>query len=503
MLRSLILSALMLLGGVTYAYATPTLTDLDPQAQHFRTVLQDALQHARHNESQAIVDDLRPVVGAPGFEALPAQYQFSGYLLLGAAYSDLQQPTQAWDALKHATTFPQANGEAWRMRFYAAAQLREVDDMVVCIEALGQHFTTTLESLDDDVMGQIQNMIRPTANRDALLMRFYTALHDAHYRAADPTVDNSYRWMDLARLLLDNGETARARQVASEVTAPEEIVGMAVDRRFDPIVQSEPSSFPRLFGEDLARKRAIVQAHPERLEFLNDLIRSLEQLDRNEEALSLADAAIARSSTNQPFSDQTDNLSWTHNNRSYALLALGRLDEAIDEMRTGAQQQEHGQANVSQLINLAEMQMRVGRNQDAVTTLGALDEHQVSGYGWMNAHYVLACAHHRAGEREPAQRELIAMRSRAADSRVIMIGAELCFGNMDDAARTYLTELADPGDRTVALMMMQSFITPRMQTDAGRNFQAAFDALRARSDVRQALDRTGRILNLPVLRGNY
>lgn len=503
MLRSLVLSASMALGLAFLASATPTLTDLDPEAQHFRSVLQGAIQHAESNQPQSVVDDLRPVVGAPGYDSLPSRYQFAGYLMLGGAYYDLHQLPQSWDALKHATSFPEADGQAWRLRFFAAAELHELEDVVACVEALGQHFPATLQGIDPDVIGQIQRMIRSAPTSDVLLMRFYNSLHDAQYRATDPTVDNSYRWMDLARLLLDNGQADRARQVASEVTNADEILAMAVDHRFDGIVADRSSSFAQLYENELARKRAIIRTNPDRLEHLNDLIWLLEQLDRNDEALTLADSAIARSSTSQPFSDQNDYLNWTHNARSYALLALGRNDEAIAEMRIGAHEQEHGQANVSQLINLAEMQMRVGHNSDAIATLGALDDHHVSGYGWMNAHYVLACAHHRAGEQEAAQREIAAMRARTADSTTIMIGTEICFGNSDEAAHLYLADLANPEERGVSLMMMQTFITHHVQTEADRDFQRGFDTLRARSDVSAAIGRYGRLLSLPIRRGNY
>lgn len=505
MWHRLILFSLTTLCTAAFAVAQPSPTSSRIDPEQFRAVLQDSIRRAQSNDAPGVVAELRPLVGAPGYESLPEPFQIAGYILMGSGYYDLRQLPEAWDAFKHATTFPQADGDAWRFRFLAASELHEWDDAVSSTDVLAHRFPSTLESITNDYVGEVSAMMRNAPNRDALLLRFFSALHDAHYHASDPLVDNSYRWTELTRLLLGNGQIERARQVAAEVTDPEELVAMMVDLRFDPVMPSASRSVSLvpLFETDLARKRAIVQTHPDLLEYLNDLIWSLERLDRNQEALSLADAALARASTGKAFDDQNDNLNWTHNDRSYALLALGRNEEAIREMAGGARQLEHGSANVSQLINLAEMQMRVGHNAEAVGTLATLDEHLVSGYGWMNAHYVLACAHHRAGEEEAAQRELMAMRVRSADSKTIMLGTELCFGNMDAAARLYIADLADPGERGTSLMMMQTFVTPRVQTDLDRNLQAAFDALRARPDVAAAFRQYGRILSLPIRRGNY
>ena len=57
--------------------------------------------------------------------------------------------------------------------------------------------------------------------------------------------------------------------------------------------------------------------------------------------------------------------------------------------------------------------------------------------------------------------------------------------------------------RGTALMMVQTFRTPQHETDFDRDFQTAFNRMRARGDVTAAIAQYGRVLSLPIARGNY
>src|SRR5690348_9783907 len=147
MWRRLILSSLATLWMASLAVAQPSPSSARIDAEQFRAVLQDTIRRAQSNDAQGVVTELRPLVGAPGYESLPEPYQIAGYILIGSGYYDLRQLPEAWDAFKHATTFPQADGDAWRFRFFAASELHEWDDAVGSADVLAHRFPSTLESI--------------------------------------------------------------------------------------------------------------------------------------------------------------------------------------------------------------------------------------------------------------------------------------------------------------------------------------------------------------------
>jgi tetratricopeptide (TPR) repeat protein len=329
-------------------------------------------------------------------------------------------------------------------------------------------------------------------------------LHQAPWLPAnEPFNDNSYLWASLTRLHIDRGETAHARRVAQDVQNAGAIARMMIDRRFDGVIERAPAELVSLYEADLGRFRALTAAHPNRLEGVNRLAEALMELDRGEEAVALVDAALARADSRRGFEDQDEHLNWTRNHRAWALLSVGRSREAAEEMARGARLPERGGVNVSQLINLAELYLRLGRNEEAAATLNDLDLAQVSGYGWMNAHYVLACAKQELGAHAEAEAVLAQMRARRGDSKMILRGTELCFDHFDEAARLYIEDLDDAEERERTLLDAQTYIEPRHQTDFQRRMAARWKTLLARADVRAAVERHGRIIAFPVRPQNY
>jgi tetratricopeptide (TPR) repeat protein len=252
--------------------------------------------------------------------------------------------------------------------------------------------------------------------------------------------------------------------------------------------------------------RALSTANPNLLEGVNNLALALIRLDRGEEALALLDAAIERTragTASERFGDQSEHLNWTRNNRAYALLSLGRREDAVAEMRRGARLPESGRVNVSQTFNLANLLLRLGRSQEALETLAEVDLNYSSPYGWMVAHHAIACAQVELGRRAEAEALLVQMRARGSASRTILRETELCFGHIEEAAALYLRDLEDPDERGPALLSAQTFRLPRHQLPFDARMSERWRSVLARADVRAALDRHGRVLALPILETQY
>jgi tetratricopeptide (TPR) repeat protein len=181
---------------------------------------------------------------------------------------------------------------------------------------------------------------------------------------------------------------------------------------------------------------------------------------------------------------------WLMNLRSDALLALGKREEALAELKRARDLDENGGANVSQALNLGELYCRLQRPRDAlgeITRVGS-----TSGYGRMVQAAMEHCADFQLGDSKGAQGALDYMRKHEGDSPLQLLDALLLEGRMDEAASLVEKVLADGYRRGDMLDWMQDTrSTPPLPGDVVqvRNRKA----LIARPDVATALDRVGRI----------
>jgi tetratricopeptide (TPR) repeat protein len=513
------LRAWIVLAALAFGFAaSPVAADITSSAAEQQKVtrasaeaaLIEAVGRARNNDPRGVLSTLSPVIGSPAFATLSEQQRYWGHVLFGGALYETNDYAGALREFRRATEFRQAAGNDWRMRFWAARGVDDHRDAAASLAMLAQRWPTALNSISSRAIWALEYDLRDLPERDALLFQILSAAHRANWRPEnDPFLDNSYRWTTLTRLLLDRGETSEAGRIAASVRTPLALATMMIDRRFDSAMSDGPApdALPALLDEELARVKALSAAHPDRLEGVNIVADALIQRDRGEEAVALLDEAIERAQSpragGRRFADQDENLNWTRNHRAWALLSVGRGAEAVEEMRRGARLPERGDVNVSQLINLAELLMRLGRNTEAIETLGDLDDDDVSGYGWMNARYVVACAKHEAGARAEADAALASMRARRDDSKTILRGTELCFDHFDEAARLFIEDLNDPDERQRALLDAQSYLEPRHETEFQTRMSARWRTLLARQDVRAAVERHGRVIALPIRTPNY
>jgi tetratricopeptide (TPR) repeat protein len=471
--------------------------------------LAEAVQRARNNDARGIIAALRPVIGSPAFATLTEVQRYWVCALLGSALYQTEDYAGAMPLLRQATEFGQASGNDWRMRFWGALAVNDYADAVGSVATLARRWPITLNTISSRTVRRLRYNMRGRPDEDALTLQLLQALHRAGWRPQNEPIppDHSFDRVTLSRLLLDRGDANEAQRVAQDVQHPLAIATMMIDRRYDAVMRRSPGELPALFETHLGRVRAEAAAHSDRLEAANRLADALFELDRGEEALAVLDAAIERAGSTREsgrrFQDQDDALNWTRNHRAWALLSLGRGDEAAAEMARGARHPENGDVNVSQLINLGEVYLRIGRSAEAVDALTDLDLGRVSGYGWMNAHYVLACAKREMGLQAEADAVLAAMRARGDDSGKILRGTDLCFDHFEEAAQLFIQDLDDPEEREEALLEAQTYIEPRHQTAFQRRMTERRRTLLARPDVRAAVERHGRIIALPIRPTNY
>lgn len=507
MRRGLVIAALFaaLAPLAQAAPASDALTLEEPALtpERAQEMLQRAVALAQSGDSAGVVATLRPLVEARQFGALPERERFAGTYLLGAALYDMEQWSEAHALVQRAASFSLATGEVWRLRFWTGVRAQDWSDAIDTMEALSRRWPERLGEVHEEAVSFLIQRARAMETPDAREYQLLAALRRAGWESSDPFVDMSYRWRTLTRLSIDRGELEEARAVAADVHAPAALIGMRIDRRFDAVAPAVAGAenFAAMLEAYLQQRRAIAAAHPDELGGLLDVVHLLVALDRNAEALAMLAPARARIEAGAaPYEDQAEWANWVYDYEARALMQLGRGDEALAALQRGANLGEDTGPNVSQSINYAHLLMRVGRYDEALAALDAVPEEFVSAYGWMNANLVRACALAEQGETEAANAVLEAMRARAADSRRVLTEAELCFGNVEQAAAVFIAALDDPRDREAALLDAQRTLPPTALSAFDRRMDAHFEAMLAREDVRAAVERYGRVLTVPLRR---
>ncbi|UUX99886.1 hypothetical protein [Sphingomonas sp. J315] len=153
--------------------------------------------------------------------------------------------------------------------------------------------------------------------------------------------------------------------------------------------------------------------------------------------------------------------------------------------------EEDGSPNVSQIINLAGVQMRMGRHADALKTLPAEGaDFPVSPFGAMQMRLVRVCANVGLGNAAAVAIDRAEIEAKSKDAPEALRRLYLCLGDMDAAARAVIAELDNPEQRIETLIDFSDFDpspTPTPETA----YSKGIEALKLREDVQAALKKAG------------
>lgn len=364
-------------------------------------------------------------------------------------------------------------------------------DAADAVIAFAKRRPEALADLDAAVLYRlaIELKDRPRVQADYL-----QALFDAQWD--DPTADSSSLWYYLALARVRLGEPERARAAIGRVVAPEAVIRLRDDKRFDALVDRDASAFDVKAAalRTVAALREKAARQPRSLDVRHALASALLQADALQDVLDLSEAAqqaIAAGGDAPPY-DDPDVLTWMLDTRAIALRRLGRIDEAVALMERIRDDPEDGQPNVSQAINLGMLHCQVGRPRDALAGIARIEDGGMSDYGRTQSASVRLCAAVALGDRELQRTAFDFIRAHRAASQATYLDALLMLGRVDDAARIYIEWLASEDERADALFELQDQRRPP-PLPGDRAVEASWRALLARDDVRAAVDRVGRI----------
>lgn len=351
----------------------------------------------------------------------------------------------------------------------------------------------------------VWSLYRASSQRPDQQRRLLQAMFDAGFE--DPIADTSPMWFELARLHLDHGDLGRARAAALRVTAPEYIVRMRVDRRFDPVIDraSDRLDVARQAQRAIEAQSKKVDARPHDLEAWLNLTYALLDADRNDAVIEMVQWLLKTSDPGRAPSEEGPEFSkphmrpWLMNNRALALYRRGRVREAAEELERAIRSTGGDAPNVSQTLNLGVMRCRAGDPQQAVE--GVRSVTGMSAYGKIVQGMVNLCAATQAKDPAGVEAALETIRAHADDHRFGVLDALLWAGRLDDAEQLYLQLIEDRRERSDALIVAQTFLVAD-HLPVARDQEEKRLALLARPAVRKAVDQFGRTETFPVRMGH-
>ncbi len=443
---------------------------------------------------------LSPLLTSSQFWSLSPQQRHLALTLDAQAALQLKDPHRALELLERASVMPENRPDDWVNRVRAALIAADGAAVVRALDAGAQHADDFLAKLE-------QEELLDYAMRD--LEQYGTESERLNlYQLAQRTTfqiepDGASRWWrDLALLELARGQRSAAAATRARISSPQVLISIAADRRFDVLSGMTPAA-PAVMaavGRGIEAARAATQADPRNLKAAADLIERLVIAVRLQEALSTADATLARVNAQGPqaFDGYDRYYPTLLAARSAALQALGRFEEARDQLEVASFLPEAGMPNVDEVVALGDLYTDLGRPADALRVLAVMDAREASPYGHMQVMAVRLEAARQLNDASLRATCLKYLREHARDDPDTLQWSLVTLGESAEALTLLRARLADERQRSDALVSVQHYAstatTPVLAEQLRRR-----EAFLERADVRAAVGRVGRISRYALL----
>ncbi|MBV1688335.1 hypothetical protein KRR38_11770 [Novosphingobium sp. G106] len=486
---ALYLSAMIVIGQVQPASAAVVPRDL-------RTALLAIAEATKAKNCKAALAIVAEQTATTTFGQLNDRVRLAFYGVgMGCAVEE-KQLELALGYAQTASGIPGASAEFWRARAALAWQLKRHDDAVAAVEGMAKNNPDALAGTSIRMLYQMDVALKsepPVRRRLLAVLASPAYVPDEVGWSADPFRE------EYATVLADAGDKAGAAAMVALIEDPYSRVQISLDPRLREMI---PANFDARAAVEshMAKMREIAAAHSgairPQLNVANDLL----ALDNAREALATLDAIDPAKSGDGAFTDRDNELNWWWNSKAAAYARLGRYDEAVAAFSAGKALTEVGQPNISQTINLSELQIRFGHAVDALATLAPISAGQVRGspYGLMQFHKNSGCASYKLGKLDDAKTELAYLHAHVDDAPFALTELQLCMSDIEGAAASVIKQLDTADQRVKALMALSDF-APSNSSLPPKPYELGLPALKARADVQAAIARAGgiRSFNIP------
>ncbi|PEQ14105.1 hypothetical protein B2G71_00315 [Novosphingobium sp. PC22D] len=479
------MALLAILGSFTLGI--PESLSREPIEQHAARAFEEAQALNAAGDQAGVFRALEAVAQRKDFASLPRAQQADVLFLCAYAKSELQDYPVALQYARRATQAVPGDADYWFLRLTLEQRTADVPAMVSALEDMARAVPDQFSDLSIDWVFIARNHFKDLAqkgqDRPAYLrfLRLFTGPAFAP-TVPEPAIDRMR--LDLANELAKDGAQEEARALVSQLQLSGTLLSASFDPRLDQFVS--PDFDLRAAKErDLVALRQVSDARPDRLASALDIV--LVQLDLGdvEGAQATLESVRPEGVLANHFSDLERQHIWWWDTLAQSYAMQNRYDDAVAAFRKAIALGELGEGNVSQKLNLAALQVRYGRAQDALETLDTLSPDEGSEYGALVYHLVHGCAVHQLGEPASLAEDLAFMSAHEADHPGFLTNLLLCSGDRDGAAQVMIRRLRNADQRGDALEALMIY-DPPIGGEPRNPIQQGLAALGARADAQEA-----------------
>lgn len=328
------------------------------------------------------------------------------------------------------------------------------------------------------------------------------ALNAANWQPADARLGES----DWIRLRLITALVARDRgdevpAVLARVQDPAVLLRLGIDRRYAaywPEVERRLGPGARTASVAFVdAAKAQFDAAPKSLVARLGYAQALNIAARESEAITVANVATTPAELAALSGEEI----WLVNLHANLLADAGRSDEALARLGALNATPVAGRGGlINTIINQALLAEAVGRPREALAAADFADSQSrlASDFGRAYIAKARVCALTALGRKAEAEPLAAALFARSGSNSDAVLGAQICLGQSDAAAKTLIAQLASEDDRSDALFALQPFLLADRASPNRAREHAALRGLKARTDVKAAYLKAGRDLPAAV-----
>jgi len=446
---------------------------------------------ARQDDCKTVMKLAPDLARSRDFASLPDEARSATLELLSTCELTAGRQAEAYKHSVAATAIETASDFAWRIRLASELDAEQPAAALATVEMMSQGHGAALNSVPVQWMGRLDELLTKPAQPE-LRLRLFAVLASSDYAPEEFGGDNEAFRFRYAHLLAEAGRLDEARPFIVSLRSPGNVEQASLSPKFRSIFPSDPD-VRALAEAQLARQKDLIGREPDKLGPIQEAAATLLRLGRPDEAVALLETVRPRIGQPGAFTDREQpNWWWDALGRAHAM--AGRYEDAAASFRSGAQIKEGNQPNISQTINLAEMQNSFGHGDEALKTLAVFEDpaRKGSGYGEMELRFARGCAQVLTGHPEAASADLDYAKGHEKDHPEALADLLLCMGDLDGAAAAFIRRLDDPERSQEALLQLSEFDPPPVPRSKD-TYRANLAKMKVRADVKEAIARAGGI----------
>jgi hypothetical protein len=304
--------------------------------------------------------------------------------------------------------------------------------------------------------------------------------------------------LDVVKADLRRGHINEAQGMADSLVSLHSVLRLIADKRYDVLAEGDRNGrLQRAIARLDIETDRLARTKPDEQRIILQRAIYLRAIGKDKDVLDLLlpktqDMAVVAASGEDAF--------WIVNEAAYALLASDRGDEAVQLMkRLLALGIEDHPDLISMAINTSEVMIDAGRFREGAeysVKLAHESADYASTYGRMWIWAGAACGYLLEGQPHAAAAWLAKLKQGKKDNLAALTRALLCANDLDGAAATLIERLEESAED--ALIAVQDYQLTSGLPQGFRVIEARWRQVLQRPAVRAAIDKHGRILQVPM-----